>query len=247
MPTAADALALARAGWAVLPLNGKVPKIAHGVKSATTDAELIRQWWTRPANIGARVPASLVVLDFDPRHDGTPEALEAALGQKLPTTLTAWSGRGDGGHHRYYLNPGGTLSARRLPPGIDVKTSTGYCVMPPSLHPDTRQPYRWRPARPAHLPRALVELLRPPPAPRRQAQPDSERNGVDRAAHLARYVAERPEGGRNAALFWAVCEALRSGYGDDAIGMIEAAAEVSGLGAIEISRTVASARRQVIR
>jgi hypothetical protein len=28
-------------------------------------------------------------------------------------------------------------------PGLDVKTHTGYTVLPPSIHPDTGNPYRW--------------------------------------------------------------------------------------------------------
>ncbi|MCX6501144.1 MAG: bifunctional DNA primase/polymerase, partial [Microbacterium sp.] len=192
LPTREDALRLAAAGWAVIPLRGKIPMTAHGVKDATTDPEQIARWWPGRAqrNIGARVPRSLLVLDIDPQNGGTLAALTEAAGGQLPRTLTVHSGRGTGGRHLYFLNPGGELSSTRLPAGIDVKTDTGYLVMPPSLHPATGLPYRWEDAPPAQLPGPLRELLRPAPA--RRASPAARPAGRDgdgklsaRAAHLA--------------------------------------------------------------
>jgi hypothetical protein len=143
------ALELAAAGWRVFPLRGKAPAIAkeaggNGVLDATTDPATITAWWTgryRRCNIGARVPDPLVVIDIDPRHGGhlTLAELEDEHGP-LPETLTVLSGRGDGGRHLHYRRPHGPLSASRLGAGIDVKTSAGYCVVPPSTHPDTGQP-----------------------------------------------------------------------------------------------------------
>jgi hypothetical protein len=162
MPSLADALELAARGWAVIPLDGKIPRTAHGVKDASTDPDQIRRWWgSRDHNIGARVPASLMVLDVDPQNGGSFDALESAAGVALPPTLTVHSGRGTGGAHRYYLHPGGKLSSRRMTPGIDVKTDSGYCVVPPSLHPATGRPYRWELRDPVELPPAVVTLLRP--------------------------------------------------------------------------------------
>ncbi len=247
MPTRADALTLARAGWEVLPLNGKVPTTPHGVKDATTDPDQIAQWWPGDArhNIGARVPRQLVVLDVDPQNGGSVASLEAAAGAALPPTLTVHSGRGNGGQHRYFLHPGGPLSARRLPPGVDVKTERGYCVVPPSLHPLTGQPYRWESRDPVHLPPEVVALLRPPP-PRRLARPSAAALPA-RGIRLAQYVERQGEGNRNAALFWAVCRALEEGHGDDVLELLEGAALVAGLDSAEAERTIASARRTVGR
>src|SRR4051812_41380971 len=70
----AHALHLAAHGWGVFPLRDKVPAIAggHGVLDATTDVGQIVDWWSAmpTANIGARVPRALVVIDVDPRHGG---------------------------------------------------------------------------------------------------------------------------------------------------------------------------------
>lgn len=151
-------------------------ELCHGVLDATSDPAKVADWWRRfpRANIGARVPAGLFVLDVDPRHDG-----RATLGElqdrhgPLPATLTATSGRGDGGSHRYFVRPPGELSTRSPGPGLDIKTHSGYCVAPPSIHPDSGRPYAWvDPAvPPATAPGWLVELLRPAPRPEPQPRP----------------------------------------------------------------------------
>jgi hypothetical protein len=142
------AVTYAANGWRVFPLRGKVPAIAggHGVLDATEDIATVVAWWTgkyRGANIGARVPDGLMVIDTDPRKPGHAEAaavLRELFGE-FTDTLTTVSGRQDGGKHRYYRRPEGKLSAKLLGPGFDLKTSSGYMVMPPSLHPDTGLPY----------------------------------------------------------------------------------------------------------
>ncbi len=190
----------ALAGWPVFPLNGKHPairsahplgdplrgrchgecgRLGHGVYDGTTDPERAAEMFAgRPsANVGARVPDGLIVVDVDPRHDGhlALEALEAKHAP-LPETLTARSGRGDGGTHRYYLAPGGTTTATRFGrTGIDLKFGgRGYTVLPPSLHPDTGRPYEWlNDLAPVALPTWFVALLRPerPKVQRRAARP----------------------------------------------------------------------------
>lgn len=244
MPSLIDALKLARAGWDIVPLRGKIPVTSHGVKDASRDPEQIRAWWQGGAqhNIGARVPASYFVIDIDPQNGGTVEALEDATGLILPRTLTVHSGRGTGGRHLYFRHPGGVLTSRLLPPGIDVKTSTGYCVMPPSLHPETGMPYRWETCEPAPLPSPLLQLIRPP-APRPTEQPRHAPPLSRRALYLVEYVQDAPEGTRNARLFWAACQALRDGHPSETLELLEAAATVAGLSEPEARATIASARR----
>lgn len=155
--------------WKVFPLNGKLPAIpnphpkgswerqnckgecglhGHGLLDATDDISKVAHWWGdryRGCNIGGRVPESMFVLDIDPRHGGgaTLAALEKSFGT-LPETLTTVSGRGDGGCHLFFRRPPGRLSIKqikRFGDGIDLKTSTGYLVLPPSVHPDTGERY----------------------------------------------------------------------------------------------------------
>src|SRR6266516_6354294 len=46
--------------------------LCHGLLAATSAPEVVARWWTRwpQANIGARVPKSLLIIDVDPRHGG---------------------------------------------------------------------------------------------------------------------------------------------------------------------------------
>lgn len=185
----AHAINYALRGWEVFPLRGKVPAIplphpqgsperrtckgecglqGHGVLDATTDIDVIAGWWGGKyagANIGVRPPQNVFVLDVDPQHGGhrTLDALEAEHGP-LPDTLTTWTGRGDGSRHLYLRRPAGRLTDSRLP-GIDIKDHSGYLVAAPSIHPETRKPYRRVDAPVAVPPAWLVKLIRPEPAP----------------------------------------------------------------------------------
>jgi len=160
----------ASTGYEVFPLRGKVPMIAggRGVLDATADLEQIEEWWLRwpAANIGGRVPASLFVLDVDPRNGGEDSFRKLADEYEhgdLPDTRMSYSGRGDGGRHYWFRHPGGQLVSTNLGDGLDIKTHAGYVVLPPSIHPDSRKPYRWAEPvlEPLTPPAWLVGLLRP--------------------------------------------------------------------------------------
>lgn len=163
------AVEAAASGLQVFPLRGKIPAIrgGRGVLDATADLVPVTRWWGGDyagCNIGVRVPDSLFVLDFDPRNGGTKAAFEAEHAP-LPRTLTTVSGRRDGGMHLFYRHPGGKLSSARLGAGIDVKTSTGYVVWAPSIHPDTGYEYVRFEYPVADPPAWLVDLVRVPDKP----------------------------------------------------------------------------------
>jgi len=167
------ALEYARRGWAVLPLMPTTKRplgmlVPHGFQEATTNEEMIRQWWERcpTANVGIRtgVESGLVVLDIDPRHSGDDNLweLEQQHGE-LP--LTVGSLTGGGGAHFFFLHPGGVIKYKTLAPGVEVKADGGYVVAPPSIHP-TGESYCWEVASHpddvalAALPEWLFRLMR---------------------------------------------------------------------------------------
>jgi Bifunctional DNA primase/polymerase, N-terminal len=237
------ALDLVAQGWAVFPCkpwgdDAKRPLTINGHHGASRDDDQIRAWWSRwpKAMIGAPVPESLLVIDIDPRNGGSLAELEAHTGP-LPETLTVWSGRNDGGQHLYYLRPPGPLTSTRLPGGIDLKVR-GYCIMPPSIHPATNQPYRWEHQPAAPLPPRLRLLLCPAPQPV-QTLTSNAKNG----SGLIRKVAEATEGSRHDVLVWASFRARDDGILDEIAGQLIAAAVSMGEPEPSARRTVASVRR----
>lgn len=237
------ALDLAGKGWRVLPCwsGGERAKspigtvVPNGFYGASADADTIDAWWGRypTAMIGAVVPGPLMVLDIDPRNGGGIEALEDVLGP-LPRTLTAWSGRDDGGRHLYLMRPPGRVSSRRLPTGIDLKVS-GYCIVPPSVHPATGLRYRWGSARIATLPTGAVEALRPPRRPVLAHSSTSPRTGA--AGALIHAVQDAPEGRRHKVLLWAGCRVFEEGHADveRVLTQLRDAALVAGLSSAEVT------------
>jgi hypothetical protein len=183
------------------------------------------------------------VIDIDPRNGGDLAELESLTGP-LPTTLTVWSGRNDGGRHLYFLRPLGSLTSTKLPQGIDLKVN-GYCIAPPSIHPATGQPYQWGNHPIARLvapvPYKLRELLRPTPRPV-TVHPDNGDNG----AGLIRAVAEAMEGTRNDILYWAARRARDEGILDQIADDLIAAAVSAGETETNARRTVASARKAAL-
>jgi hypothetical protein len=234
------ALELAAQGWAVFPCkwrgeNAKAPLTINGHHDATRDPNQIAAWWRRwpQAMIGAPVPESLLVIDIDPRNGGSLAELESLTGP-LPPTLTAWSGRNDGGHHLYYMRPVGPTTSTRLPEGIDLNVN-GYCIVPPSIHPVTGMPYQWEEHAPAALPYNLRELLRPAPRPVQQPTQVTSKDG----SSLVRYVAAAAERQRNKVLYWAAEKGIIDALAADLIS----AAVSTGLSDVEARKAVASARK----
>jgi len=140
------ALRYAADGFAVFPCRpkGKEPLgslVPHGCLDATTDAEIIRGWWTKcpDANIGmATGPRSgISVVDLD-----GPEGLRSGNLFGLSSSVSSFTGNGK---QLFYKDETGTLknSVKKLAPGVDVRGNGGYVVVPPSLHPNGKR-YVWQ-------------------------------------------------------------------------------------------------------
>lgn len=175
---AAAALRYAAQGWSVVPLHaapggrcscgqpncpspGKHPRTANGLHNASADPAIVTAWWGRwsDANIGlAPGRAGLLVIDVDGPEG---ERSAQALGLLSEPTLEVVTGRPDGGRHRYYQHPGGTIGNLVLAPRLDVRADHGYVLLPPSVHPSGRS-YRWLGtlADLAELPPRALEALR---------------------------------------------------------------------------------------
>jgi hypothetical protein len=123
----------------------KPPAVANGVKAATTDAEIIQQWWRQlpEANIGIATGArsGIFILDVD-GVDAEAELrkLEAQHGA-LPATVEVITARG---RHAWFKMPAAPIrnSAGKLGPGLDIRATGGYVLAPPSVHLTGRR-YEW--------------------------------------------------------------------------------------------------------
>lgn len=128
------ALRYASRGWHVFPLCAGTKKPfpgSNGFKEATTEEATIRAWWstTPTANIGF-VPglSGLIALDVDPRSNPDPEIVARLLSSPTMRVNTP-----SGGFHLYYDAQGKTYGNKKLCQGIDVRSSNGYTVLPPSI------------------------------------------------------------------------------------------------------------------
>lgn len=139
------ALSYVARGWAVFPVyhpsdtrdtsppgkRGKIPigfLVPHGLKDATTDPRVVRDWWNRvpDANIGISCGMSdLCVCDIDSAEG---EAALESCGE-LPETLEAKTSKG-----RHLYMRGTSQSNNGILPRVDRKSLGGYVVAPPSVH-----------------------------------------------------------------------------------------------------------------
>lgn len=217
-----DALAYARRGWAVLPVfpGEKRPRLKDWPERATTDTDVIRDWWvTMPdSNIGLATgrASGFFVLDIDPKSGGY-ESLARLEAEHSPLPYTYTVQTGSGGSHYYFALPEDfevTNSPGRIhEPGVDVRGTGGQVLAPPSQ--TVVGGYRVRTSgEPAPAPDWLLDLLRPvvplrvvdggksDPDRMPAADFDRCREYAERVALPAAVaaVAQTTEGGRNQAL-----------------------------------------------
>jgi hypothetical protein len=137
------ALELVAGGYSVFPikpLDKRPPLVKGGFYSATADPAYLRYWWRKwpTANIAARTGDGLAVVDVDPRHGGTLEAV-AALGLSLDSRLVRTPSSGWQLH--YQVTELVVSRSGALAPGVDVKADLGYVLLPPSTRRDGA--YTW--------------------------------------------------------------------------------------------------------
>jgi hypothetical protein len=259
MPLKKAAPFLAVNGVPVFPCHeaGKSPITKHGLLDATADATRAERWWNRwpMANIGMPTgPTSgFDVVDVDVRESGSGyESFHRAA-----TRLRAedWAMRvltPSGGMHFYYPTESGRsqpnwVSAKNH---IDFRGAGGYIILPPSVGTcdhDLRQPYTLVEVQTSANPidgNGLRDFLEPEWAQRRFATKLGKQPVEARATALKAWVATRPEGERNAGLFWAACRMAEAGNNfDTTVEALAPAAQHCGLMGREIMAPVRSAYR----
>jgi hypothetical protein len=197
--------ALAR-GWALIPLNGKVPlQLGWSTAPHATEAD-VTAWVAAGHNLGLRTGAAsgVFVVDVDTAKGGDTSALELP---DTPMVLT-----GGGGRHLYYRAPEPCPgnSASKLAPHVDTRGDGGQVVFVGSLHPVTGQRYEWGPGQtpedidlavlPLEVLARLLDRQSSPAAPRSAPTPAADRYAGAALVGETRAVAEAPRGARNQTL-----------------------------------------------
>lgn len=172
MSSAEAARAAMERGWAVFPVNGKVPATLHGLKDASTDVSKLDIWYERHPDRGVALATGDVSGVFAVDLDGleavaTFDGLQQEHG-RIPRTVVSKTARGY--HILFRMPEDGEVrnSAGKVGDGIDVRGTGGYIVIPPSPHP-SGTPYRWADGRspddiePADAPNWLLELVHDAP------------------------------------------------------------------------------------
>jgi hypothetical protein len=141
------ALQLAKRGLYVFPCvpRDKVPATANGLKDATTDAAVIKQWWRAEPTCNVAVTcgaaSGIFVIDVDGFDGEVALRKFEAEHHALPETVEAITARG---RRLYFKGPQTPVrnSVGKVAPGVDVRGEGGYAIVPPSIHPSGR-PYAW--------------------------------------------------------------------------------------------------------
>ena len=241
-----QALAYARSGWPVFPClpGAKVPATRHGFRDATTDPVQITSWfgrgfgWNLAIATGAPGPDVLDIDQHGPAGNGYP-AFTQLQQAGLVNGAAAYVRTPAGGMHAYFTGShqhNGHLARHHL----DFRSHGGYILAPPSQIDG--KPYQLisKPGGHASLNWSAVTALL---EPQRHQQPPPPGQDPDRAlSQLARWVASRPEGNRNAGLYWAANRVLDADPAAD-LSPLAAAARQAGLDQPEITRTLGSARK----
>lgn len=148
------------ARWPVFPLKptGKTPMTAHGFQDAITDLTQVNEWWAKwpQANIGTPTGITFDVIDVDGppgfaslgamrHHNCPPDCCAETTCPGDPTVLglhvIAKAYTGGGGRH-LLVQATGHKNHTSLMPGIDIRGTGGYIVLPPSRHESGRI-YDW--------------------------------------------------------------------------------------------------------
>lgn len=130
----------------VLPLGtkSKTPVTENGVHDATTDTDVIRDYYEKHPNrnLGFAMGNGFVAIDIDKSDDDGADGYDSLLNWELENgdlPSTATTSTGGGGCHMIYRvdRPVGNCVNSDL--HIDIRGDGGYIMAPPSIHPNGNQ------------------------------------------------------------------------------------------------------------
>lgn len=161
-------------GYRPIPISAgsKVARIAWKMfQDREPTVEEIASWWGSFPDDGIAILVGSYCNTFVVDLDGEEGTVALRALGPWPTTLTSLTG--GGGRHLFFRYAGSPIGNRvGVVPGLDIRSTGGYCVVAPSTHPDSRRPYRWdessgaADAPVADAPDWLIAFLLEKPTPR---------------------------------------------------------------------------------
>lgn len=118
--------------WSVIPIGKNKRPLINWKKYQEEKAseEEIIDWFKKypDANLGVVTGkiSDLIVVDIDPRHDGSDELFRDIKTLKSKT--------GGGGWHYFFQFEEGIQNNANIKQGIDIRGEGGYVIVPPSVH-----------------------------------------------------------------------------------------------------------------
>jgi len=240
----AHALKLARRDVPVFPCKqDKAPLTKHAFLDATTDPQLIHDWWIRWPNalIGVPTGTKFVALDLDLQHREAQDWYERA---NLPSTRTHIT-RSGGRHLLFRPHADVRCSAGKIWPHVDTRGHGGFLIWWPAtglevLHHNVLAP----------VPDCILQAVKPAPAPTTPSTPFAwpECFSDNKIAGIIRTIATARAGERNALTYWGACRlaelvALNLIDHHTALDLVVEAATRTGIPWTEAHRTALSAFR----
>lgn len=177
-----------------IPLNGKRPIHASWTKRNYSSAKVLAWCVEQNSNVGVRLPASVVVVDIDPRNGGDQGWDDLCMEYGLDDTAWPCVVTGSGGRHYYLSKPAdvAVLDTVKDFPGVEFKSKGRQVVAAGSIHPDTGRHYRWKedgpdPAVLPDIPDDLLQAIRRPERTASSSNSGGELDPSQVAVALARF------------------------------------------------------------
>ncbi len=128
---------------------GKLPLVKGWRDMTPLSLESAQHHMRNGGNLGVRLTADWLIIDFDPRNAGAdPDGVWRRFLEAFAVDLKLYPivETGSGGFHVYSRKPAHVQISKGLPdfPGVDFLSAGRFVVAAGSIHPVTKRPYTFK-------------------------------------------------------------------------------------------------------